>query len=137
MSVCTVCARDGRWQANHLTGRDDKDNYLDPDLTNPMCHDHHTLWGDDWYTLEIAEVAERLTLVERVELRLRRLAQGLARIDAGQGGNTLWGSLAAAAASWAKELDRFHRALDEQCPDWRSHPGLYQSGENEETPTEL
>ena len=47
MTACAVCGRVGRWQHHHLTGRDHTGSYLDPDLTVPLCHDHHTLCDDD------------------------------------------------------------------------------------------
>jgi hypothetical protein len=136
MSACAICGREGRWELHHLTGKDDQGTYLDPRLTIPLCHDHHTLCSDDWNTLDLAKVEIRLTMLDRVELRLLRLAQGLARIDAGQGGGTIWGRMAAAVNEWARELHRFREGLDDVYPDWRSHLGLYPPGENGVSPME-
>ena len=136
MSACAICGLEGSWRPHHPTGRDDQGIYLDPLLTLPLCHDHHTLCHDDWNTLDLAKVELRLTLLDRVEMRLLRWAEALARIDAGQGGGTIWGKAAAAINEWARELHRFRRALDDLYPDWRSHPSLYPSGENGVTPME-
>ena len=98
MSVCAVCDREGLWRGHHLTGRDDADTYLDVDLIVPLCHDHHMLCHDDWHTLELVGIDHRLTLIERVELRLLRIAAALSRIDP-----------------------------DRLAPEWRSDPGFYSS----------
>ena len=74
MSVCAVCGRKGRWRGHHPTGRDNEDRHLDVELIVPLCHDHHMLCHDDWYTLDLAGIDGRLTLIERVEVRLRRSA---------------------------------------------------------------
>ena len=127
MRVCAVCGRDGRWRGHHLTGRDDADVYLDVELTAPLCHDHHMLCHDDWHTLELVGIEHRLTLIERVELRLRRAAVAWSRIDTGHGGGTLWGKLASALVVWANDLRRFWINLDRVAPEWRSDPGFYSS----------
>jgi len=127
MRVCAVCGREGRWQGHHPTGKDDADVYFDVELTVPLCHDHHRLCHDDWHTLDLAGIDRRLTLIERVELRLRRSAVAWSRIDAGRGGGTLWGKLASAFVVWANDLRRFRLNLDRVTPDWRADPGFYSS----------
>lgn len=128
MTACAYCGRDGRWQHHHLTGRDDQNSYLDPSLTAPACHDDHTLSGDDWHTFRLMTVDRTLTLVERVELRLRRLGCEFARMDLAQGGGTLWGRLADGCVRWANELGRFVECLDDRWPDWRTVGGFYPDG---------
>ena len=127
MSVCVVCDREGLWRGHHLTGRDDADTYLDVDLSAPFCHDHHMLCHDDWYTLDLVGTDHRLTLIERVEVRLGRSAMAWSRMDAGRGGGTLWGKLASAFVVWANDLRRFRISLDRLTPEWRADPGFYSS----------
>lgn len=81
MSVCEACGRKGLWQGHHPTGKNHGDVYLDAEFTVRLCHDHHTLCHDDWYTLGIANAPEGLTRQRAVELRLRRCAATLARIE--------------------------------------------------------
>ncbi len=126
MSVCAVCGRKGRWRGHHPIGKDNEDRYLDPDLIMELCHDHHQLCHDDWHTFDLEKVKGRLTLIERVELALRRLAPALARVDAGGGGDTFWGRLAATCVMLAVALRRVVDALDELFPEWRSHPVFYE-----------
>lgn len=137
MIRCEMCGREGRWQAHHPTGKDclrhhpggeGCDCFLDPNLTVPLCHDHHTLCHDDWYTLGVAQPEGDLTWAERVELRLRRLAEALGRIDQTRGGESLFGKLASALVRWADELRRFIRKLDDYAPGWREDQGFYPSG---------
>ncbi len=66
-----------------------------------------------------------MTLIERVELRLRRIAAALSRIDAGQDGGTLWGKLASAFVVWANDVRKFRINLDRVAPEWRVDPGFY------------
>lgn len=80
MSVCEVCGRKGKWQSHHPTGRNHADEYFDPEFTVALCHDHHTLCHDDWYTLNLAK-SPASRGVGVVEFRLRRAAATLARID--------------------------------------------------------
>ena len=83
-----------------------------------LCH-------DDLHTLHLAGIDDRLTLIERAELRLRRSAVIWSRIDAGQVGGTLWGKLASAFVVWANDLRKFRINLDRLTPDWRADPGFY------------
>ncbi len=87
-----ICRERANRRMHHPIGRDHENQYIDPDLVMELCHDHHMLCHDDWHTLELVGIDHRLTLIERVELRLRRIAAALSRIDMGQDGGTLWGS---------------------------------------------
>lgn len=120
-----ICGERANRRLHHPIGRDEKARQIDPDLVMELCHDHHMLCHDDWYTFELVEVTSRLTLIEVVELALRRLAPALARIDAGQGGDTFWGRLAATCVMLAISLRVTIEVLDSQYPEWRSNPMLY------------
>jgi hypothetical protein len=99
--------------------------YLDPDFRLPCCHDDHELVHDDWYTLELANVAGPLTVFDRNELRCRRAAVVFARAAEQNPDDPLFGPLARALVGWADEQARGIRRLDERYPDCRSDPGLY------------
>ncbi len=121
---CGACG-DPIVRKHHLTGRDDRGGYLDPELIQDLCHDHHELVHDDLKTLELEKVAQALTWFERVEIRLRRGAAYCARLDQASPTTTLYGILARVLERWADELARGIRALDELYPDWRQHRGFY------------
>jgi len=80
---CAYCGSEDV-TGHHITGRDTQLQYLDPRLTVPLCHDHHYLAHDDLRVAGVddpaAGTSPRLPFVERVELRLRRLAVALGRL---------------------------------------------------------
>jgi hypothetical protein len=80
---------------------------------------------DDWFTQGIEEARGPLSFVERVQIRLRRLATSFARMDEARGGGTFWGALARVFARWAEELARDIRHRDERDPSWREDSGFY------------
>ena len=122
------------WRGHHPTGRDPDGRYLDPDLKFPSCHDHHELSHDDWRTLEIEdsergrEPQKRLCFIERVALRLRRLAVTVGRFAEAYPRATWLAAGARALKRWADELGWFISALDRHDPGWRSDPGFYPAG---------
>lgn len=124
---CVVCGQ-AATRGHHLTGRGPAEQYLDPELVVPTCHDHHELLHDDWRALKLEKIEERLTFFERWELRLRRLAAFAARQAEAHPDRWLWRSLATCLTRWADELARGLRRLDERDPDWRSDPGFYPEG---------
>lgn len=130
---CLVCRGRAPWR-HHPTGRDDQGAYLDPDLKSPVCHDDHQLAHDDWKTLGLEEVEDRLTVFERVELRHRRLAPFLARIAEANDADNLNAQLARHLCTWADELTAGVRCLDEGYAAWRSDPAFYPTGPDPETP---
>jgi hypothetical protein len=91
-----------------------------------VCHDHHELVHDDWRLLRIQDLepgqenSGKLTLVDRVELRLRRLASNLSRPAEVTPAVECQTALADCAKRWADELARDIKARDERDPDWRS-----------------
>jgi hypothetical protein len=127
---CLTCGAT-ECRGHHVTGRDPDGRYLDPDLRPPYCHDHHELSHDDWRTLGIQNVARgqeaapQLTLVERVELRLRRLAAAAARQAAAHPEHQWIAALARALKRWADELARDIAARDRRDAGWRSDPAFY------------
>jgi hypothetical protein len=115
-------------QGHHATGRDERGDYLDPELVLPFCHDCHQLVHDDWNTLGLADEERRQPLVAWIELRLWRLVAALERLREAAPGNTLWPRLSQVAARIARELAQHIRHLDERYPDWREDPGFYPGG---------
>jgi hypothetical protein len=127
---CLICGVEVT-EAHHPTGRDPQGLYLDPALVLPLCRDHHELSHDDWRMLRIADPAEGcsgaapLTLVERVALRLRRLATMTARLAAAFPGWVWVAALARSAKQWADELALDIRARDQYDPEWRACDAFY------------
>ncbi|MGA2165215.1 MAG: hypothetical protein ABSH36_12195 [Solirubrobacteraceae bacterium] len=127
---CLYCAGDNALR-HHPTGRDNQGSYLDSGLMLPFCHDHHELIHDDWRTLDIQDSdsgersAPRLSLVERVELRLRRLAATAGRIAAAFPRCAWIGELARSFKRWADELACFIAALDRRDTEWRSDGSFF------------
>ena len=127
---CLVCG-DVPCLGHHPTGRGPDDRYLDPDLRLPYCHDHHELCGDDWRTLGVEdskrdrEPERTLSLIERVERRLQRLAATVGRLAEAHPQHTWLTAGARALKRWADELTSFIAALDRRDPGWRSDPGFY------------
>jgi hypothetical protein len=86
---------------------------------------------DDWRGLGIqdAEAAQvpgpSLSFVERVELRLRRIAATVGRLAEAHPQHKWLAALARALKCWADELARDIAARDSRDPAWRSEPGFY------------
>ncbi len=116
---------------HHPTGRDTDGRYLDPDLKFPSCHDDHELFHDDWRTLGVEDSKrgqdpERmLSFIERVALRLRRLAASVGRLAEAYPEQKWLAAGARALQRWADELACFIAALDRRDPGWRSDPAFY------------
>lgn len=116
---CVLCAARGE-DAHHPTGRGADGRYLDPRLAVGGCHDHHELWHDDLRGAGIDGPVGGPTVLERLELRLRRLGLFLARVEGDGSLARLARLLAAACVRWADELDEEIRRLDRSLPGWRS-----------------
>ena len=122
------------WRGHHPTGRGPDGRYLDPELRLPYCHDHHELCGDDWRVLGIDDSkrgpapARTLPLIERVELRLRRLAATVGRLADAHPQHEWLAALARALKRWADELASDVAARDRRDPGWRSDPRFYPAG---------
>jgi hypothetical protein len=127
---CLVCGAAG-CRGHHPTGRGPDGRYLDPDLTFPSCHDHHELSHDDWRALGIQdcehgqEPGQRLAFIERVELRLRRLAATVGRVAEAHPQHKWLAAPARVLKRMADELACFIAALDQRDPGWRSDPAFY------------
>jgi hypothetical protein len=111
-------------QLHHPTGRDHEGRYLDPMLVLRSDHSCHVFVHDDWRHEEIDELKQPRSIVEYIEIRLRRLAMNLGRIDQRSGGGTFWGRLAEAFMTWAEELRDHVRLLDRHYPGWRGKGGF-------------
>src|SRR5579862_9294448 len=121
---CSYCGRAVE-RLHHPTGKDEGNRYLDREFTVPTCHDHHELLGDDRRTLGLEATDAPLTLLDRVELRLRRMAIDAARLARAHPGNRWFELAAKLLARWAGELAAFRRHLDVRDPTWRDDPGFY------------
>jgi hypothetical protein len=112
------CFRCGKRGANqhHLTLRDENGERLDDALTVPLCHNCHCA-EHDWLRLsDLQRAPGPLSLPERVELRLRRLAVFFERLVMFAPFSL---KLAAALSGWADELARHTAGLDRCYPRWR------------------
>jgi hypothetical protein len=127
MANCEFCGGlCERW--HHPTGKGENGRYLDPEFVRPTCHDHHELVHDDAQTLGWEKLQGRpLTWFERVELRLRRWAAFLGRLEASSTLRTPYAVLAKTLLRWADELARGIAALDEDIPGWRWISAFYPS----------
>ena len=129
---CVLCEA-GDCSGHHLTGRDQNGHYLDPDLIVRHCHDHHTHAHDDWSVLGVQDPPEKTKqaaapprpLIERVELRLRRLAVFFGRFAETHPESVWFAALARRCKRWADELRAHITAQDGRDPDWRSDPAFY------------
>ena len=103
---------------HHPTWRGTDGAYLDPGFKVTLCHDCHELAGDDIRVAQLDRSAGP-TVLETLELSLRRVAVFLARFDASS-----WAPLALGLARWcldkadglAGEIAR----LDHATPSWRT-----------------
>jgi hypothetical protein len=115
--------------AHHATGRDPQLRYLDPNLTIPLCHDHHQLVHDDLRAAGVDDpqtrAAVRLSFIECVEVRLRRLAVAIGRLAGKLPGATFLAQLAERFKGWADELSWDLAARDSRDPGWRTDPRFY------------
>ena len=111
---------------HHLTSRDARGRYLDPDLTAPLCHSCHELVGDDWHTIEVQDESTADTFLASLEVRLTRTASFVGRLaDAvPEPLHTFLSWLACHLATWAGQLGDSIRALDRGAPGWRALPGV-------------
>lgn len=129
-SVC-FCGRPAD-ELHHPTARvaGDGTPYLDPEFRVPACHDDHALAGDD--QLRMADVEpdlarEDVTIIDRVEVRLRRVAAFSGRIAEVLPLAALvtliagWGTH---LERWANELASAIAILDAAMPGWRRLPGM-------------
>jgi|1186.fasta_scaffold00021_7 hypothetical protein len=120
---CYFCERSFE-RGHHATGRcgDAKSPYLDLELVTPLCHDDHELVADDWHTIGAPELREApiSNPLERVLVRLLRIAAFFGRWHEARPGDGFRRKLAEAFALWAAELMAVVTVLDHHVPGWRS-----------------
>ncbi len=112
MSVCARCSAPAV-EAHHPSGRIDG-SYLDPDFTVDQCLGCHRSEHAIRAALDLDKVAPA-SLVEVVEVALRRVAVTLGRID----GPAWFAHLAEACRRWADLLAEAVAALDRHHAGWR------------------
>jgi hypothetical protein len=120
-------------ELHHPTARVSGDGspYLDPDFRVPACHDDHALIYDDQRRMADLEpdlARDDVTILDRLEVRLRRVAAFVGRV-----GELL--QIAALVAlvvglathfeGWANELGTAIAILDSAMPGWRTLPGIH------------
>src|SRR4051794_26387461 len=113
---CVRCGRRGDHQ-HHPTGSDEHGERLDDDLVVWLCRACHLGAHNTLRILELERTPGPLCVVERVELRLRRVAAFL--VGLGAPWTLMSGVLAKAMNGWADELAGHTRGLDHRYPDWR------------------
>jgi hypothetical protein len=123
--ACLLC-REPDTCRHHLTGRDAGGAYLDPALQSPLCPSCHPLAHEDWNTAGVRDRITPTTLLDSLQLRLRRTALFLGRLAPTIPGpvGQLMAGLAEAMASWAGQLALALAALDATFPTWRKTPGV-------------
>jgi hypothetical protein len=128
MSVCAFCGS-AACDLHHPTGKDADNEYLDPDLRIPVCHNDHELIHDDWHTLGLHDALPGLSRLELIELGLRRLAIATSRFAEAHPDWSWAAGIAVAFGRWADELAAELRARDARDPGWRQDPAFYPTGE--------
>lgn len=118
--LCAICGEEARHR-HHLTGRDGRRRYLDPELIAPLCQADHSLVHADWAGAGV-KLSRGRTHLERAALGLRRVALYLARASEARASGSLVPGLAGWAARSADRLDRSAAALDRHVPRWREAP---------------
>jgi hypothetical protein len=113
---CVLCKRPAKDQ-HHPTLRDAQGERLDDELKVPLCRSHHLAAHNKLRVLDLQRAYGGGSGVERVELRLRRMAVFLADMAPTYG--EFFMLLAAAMTRWADELQQDGRALDRRDPSWR------------------
>jgi hypothetical protein len=117
---CEVCRKARRQRHHHVTGRGADGQYLDAELTAPVCHDDHELCHEDLRNADLDRPCRARTLVERVEYRLRRMALFFGRMAEANRNDFFYGWLARRLEVWANELARHVAGLDRYFPAWRT-----------------
>ena len=120
-------------ELHHPTARvaGDGSPYLDPDFRVPACHDDHALAGDDQLRMTDIEPnlsREDATILDRIEVRLRRVAAFGGRIAEVLPVAALVALIAGLATHldrWANELASAIGILDAAMPGWRRLPGMH------------
>jgi hypothetical protein len=120
-------------ELHHPTARvaGESSPYLDPGFGVPACHDDHALVGDDQRRMADLEpdlARGDVTILDRLEVRLRRVAAFVGRVGEALGLAALVAllvSLATHLERWANELGTAIAILDSAMPGWRTLPGIH------------
>jgi len=96
----------------------------DPAIVVPVCHDHHMLIHDDWYTAGIGPKAEPPTVLHVLAMNMHRWAMLLGRLSASSYMPEVLSPLATWLITWAAILRAACDALDTSFPQWRSLAAL-------------
>jgi hypothetical protein len=113
---CFRCGKRGEHD-HHLTLRDDRGERMDDELVVWLCGVCHKQAHNVLRILELEYVRGPLSVPERIEVRLRRVAAFLALL--GVPWSPLTAPLATAMTRWADDLAVHTRDLYTRCPDWR------------------
>jgi hypothetical protein len=108
-------------EQHHLSAKDDTDTHMNPELWVWLCKPCHLADHNTRHILELQHVTGRLTVPERIELCLRRVAAFLGSL--GDPWSVLTLPLAGAMSGWADDLAGFRQLLDGRYPDWRAEIG--------------
>ena len=119
-------------ELHHPTGRvaGEGSPYLDPGFRAPACHNDHALIYDDqrrMVDLEPDLTQTDATILDRLEVRLRRVAAFVGRVGEAIGIAALIALMAGLATHverWANELGSAIAILDAAMPGWRTLPGI-------------
>lgn len=119
-------------ELHHPTARvaGDGSPYLDSGFRVPACHDDHALIYDDqrrMLDLEPDLAGDDATILDRLEVRLRRVAAFIGRVGETIGIAVLVAlmmGLATYFERWANELGSAIAILDSAVPGWRTLPGI-------------
>jgi hypothetical protein len=117
---CVRCGRPAD-EEHHLSGSDDTGAHMNPELVVCLCRPCHRGDHNTRHILELEHVKGRLTVPERIELCLRRVAAFLATLGAPW--TVLTEPLAGVMSGWADDLATFRFKLDGRYPDWRAEIG--------------
>jgi hypothetical protein len=119
-------------ERHHLTARVGGEDtpYLDPELWVWTCHDDHSLASDDQLRMadwETDLTRSGVTRLDRLEVRLRRVAAFLGRLAKALGMPVVVAIVARLATHierWAVDLAAAIAILDSAMPGWRTLPGM-------------
>lgn len=120
-------------ELHHPTARvaGDGSPYLDPGFRVPACHDDHALIYDDQRRMADLEpdlARDDVTILDRLEVRLRRIAAFVGRVGEVfqiAGLIALLIVLASHVEHWANDLAAAIAILDAAVPGWRTLPGIH------------
>ncbi len=117
---CVRCGSPGDHH-HHPCGSDDAGAHMNPEFVVWLCKPCHLGDHNARHILELEYAKGRLTIPERIELCLRRVAAFLTSLR--DPWAPLTTPLAVAMSRWADDLAGFRRRLDVRYPGWRTEIG--------------